>query len=214
VPPSPCLVLIASPEFLHSIAERVDPGGGELITFTDTDALQALRTITERRPSVVVLEKQFSATSRGAALIDRLKADPHLTTCEIRIVERDGITEVVPSPRLTQDESAQLDRWGTRRSPRYPVDELVEVLIDGQMAAVVNLSSEGAQLVSANVLKPNQRVLVSLSDGEDVLRFNAAVAWSSFEIPRTGGPRYRAGLEFLDANPDALNAYSRRHRTP
>ena len=35
------------------------------------------------------------------------------------------------------------------------------------------------------------------------MRFNAIVAWASFEIPPKIGPRYRAGIEFIDADADA-----------
>ena len=33
------------------------------------------------------------------------------------------------------------------------------------------------------------------------------MAWASFEIPPNGGPRYRAGIEFLDADGSAVDAY-------
>ena len=98
--------------------------------------------------------------------------------------------------------------------PRISVDEFVEVLIDGNLASVVNLSTNGAQVVSATVLRPSQRVLVSLSDQETAMRFNACVAWARFKITQNGGPRYRVGIEFLDANARDVHAYSLRHRAP
>ena len=36
-------------------------------------------------------------------------------------------------------------------------------------------------------------------EGEQGLRFDAAVAWATFELPAEG-PRYRAGIQFQDAN--------------
>ena len=77
-------VLIASPEFLPALRERTELG--EIIAFADTDALKALDTITRQRPKLVALERDFAATSRGTALINRIKADPSLTGCEIRII--------------------------------------------------------------------------------------------------------------------------------
>jgi hypothetical protein len=44
------------------------------------------------------------------------------------------------------------------------------------------------------------------------VRFNASVAWASFEIPPRSDPRYRAGLEFLDADQGAVGAFCVRHR--
>ena len=77
-------VLIAAPEHLAALKERSDLSGA--LAVPDTDALQALDTITRQRRSVVALEQLFAGTSRGAAFINRIKADPALASCEIRIV--------------------------------------------------------------------------------------------------------------------------------
>src|SRR6185369_10512053 len=81
-------ILIASPEHLTVLRERADFGDAQ--AFADTEALKALETITRQRPSVVALERVFATTSRGAALINRIKADPALASCEIRIVAHDS----------------------------------------------------------------------------------------------------------------------------
>jgi len=60
------------------------------LAFSDNDALKALEAITREKPRVIALEKMFAATSRGAALIKRIKADPSLIGCEIKIVANDG----------------------------------------------------------------------------------------------------------------------------
>jgi hypothetical protein len=86
-------------------------------------------------------------------------------------------------------------------------------VIDGNTAAVIDLSTIGAQVVSPTILKPNQRVRVSLGDDNGSVRFNAAVAWASFEIPPKSGPRYRAGLEFVDAEASAVDAICARHKS-
>jgi archaeosine-15-forming tRNA-guanine transglycosylase len=197
------------------VAQRVNSGGGEILTFTDADSLRALAVIADRHPSVVALDRLFAATARGAALIHRIKADPALSGSEIRVVSHDsGHSHVSPREPGAARPEEELDQSGTRRGQRIRVDEFVEVLIDGNLASVVDLSTNGAQVVSATVLKPNQRVRVSLSDQESAMRFNACVAWATFEIPQNGGPRYRAGIQFLDASADDVNAYSLRHRAP
>jgi hypothetical protein len=68
-------------------------------------------------------------------------------------------------------------------------------------------------VVSAGVLKPNQRVRVSLVDESGSIRLAAVVAWASYELPQTGQPAavYRAGLDFLDANTAAVDAFAGRH---
>ena len=47
---------------------------------------------------------------------------------------------------------------------------------------------------------------MSLPDTNRPVRFSGGVAWASFEMPK-GGPRYRAGIEFFDADPVALNKF-------
>ena len=47
---------------------------------------------------------------------------------------------------------------------------------------------------------------MSINDGKKPLRFSAGVAWASFELVKTG-PRYRAGIEFFDAEPEAVQKF-------
>jgi hypothetical protein len=223
----PCTVLIAAPDLLPELEKRTASPDGELIAFTDTDALRALKVITKRRPAVVALERLFAATPRGAALINRIKADPSLAHSEIRIIAHD--TDYVRvSPRRPADAGSKravgiaapeteppvvpLDHRGTRRAARVKVSNPVGVMVDGNSAALVDISAIGAQIVSQTVLKPNQRVRMSLADQKGTMRFNAAVAWASYEIPPNSGPRYRAGVEFMDADADAVAAYCLRHK--
>src|SRR5258705_13307972 len=88
-------VLIAAPEHLQTLKEREDFTGAQ--TFSDAEALRALEVITRKRPDVVALERLFAATTRGAALINRIKADPKLSSCEIRIVAHDSAYSRVPA---------------------------------------------------------------------------------------------------------------------
>jgi PilZ domain len=235
----PCTVLIASADLLPTLKPRAADGASELLAFTDADALRALEVITKRRPRLVTLERMFAATPRGAALIHRIKADPSLLELEIRVIAHDtdyarvlprqpgagaaGVPGTAPgAPKASAAAAAApagtavepLDQRGTRRAPRFRIAAKVEVMVDGNAATLVDLSTVGAQVVSAGVLKPNQRVRLGLTDAAGNLRFNAAVAWAKFEIPSGGGPRYRAGLDFVDANHVAIDAYCARHKAP
>ncbi len=210
-------VLIASADHLAAFKERPDLSGA--VAFSDADALQALDAITRQRPAVVALERLFAATSRGAAFINRIKADPALGSCEIRIVAHDSAYSRV-SPRKPGEAPAAapaalaepppapapLDQRGTRRAPRFKVVENVEVLVDGNPATLIDLSLVGAQVISASTLRPNQRLRMSLPDAIRPIRFSAGVAWAAFEMPK-GGPRYRAGIEFYDADADAVGRF-------
>ena len=226
----PCTVLIGAPDLLPVLKKRTGDGTSEMIVFSDADALHALDVITKRRPRLVALERLFAATPRGAALINRIKADPTLVQSEIRVVSHDtdysrvltrangdaaaAGTGGVAAPSATAPDTtaAPLDQRGTRRAPRFSIAAKVEVTVDGNTAALVDLSLVGAQVIGAGVLKPNQRVRMALSDEAGILRFNASVAWAKFEIPPGSGPRYRAGIDFVDADPAGVEAYCARHR--
>ena len=181
--------------------------------FPDAEALRALDVITRQRPGVVALEKLFAATSRVTALINRIKADPALSACEIRIVAHDAETTRVggrPEPAVAVAEpppvAAPLDQRGTRRAPRFRMAEGIEVVVDGKPASLVDLSVVGAMVVSPTILRPNQRLRMSLPDAARPIRFSAGVAWAAFEMHKTG-PRYRAGIEFFDADRDAVGRF-------
>jgi len=209
-------ILIAAPEHLDVLKAREDFSDAQ--AFSDSDALRALEVITRKRPDVVALERGFAATTRGAALINRIKADPKLSSCEIRIVAHDSAYSRAPAapPEPAADGAAvavaapataePLDMRGTRRAPRFRIVDGVEVTVDGNVATLVDLSTVGAHVISPTILKPNQRVRMALVDGKKPIRFSAGVAWASFELAKTG-PRFRAGIEFFDAEPDAVQKF-------
>jgi hypothetical protein len=239
-------VIIAAVNLTPSLRERLSDEG-ELLTFADTEPIQALQTILEQHPRLIVLERLFAATPRGAALINRIKTDPQVSQAEIRVMSHTGdYTRVVSrgsgapaaldaavaappayavpadtstrtyetdSPVATADVPRQLDWHGTRRAARYRIRQGVEIQLDGNPASLVDLSVMGAQVISATILRPNQRVRVSVPTDDFVMRFRGAVAWAKFELPRpTEPPRYRAGIEFNDADSAAMEEYCSRHK--
>jgi CHASE2 domain-containing sensor protein len=210
----PDTVIVAAPEYLPALQEQGD--FGDALAFSDADALKALEAITRDRPKVIALEKQFAATSRGAALIKRIKADPKLRKCEVRVVSHEGDSEGVPQPDAASqgaetEAAVKLDQRGTRRAPRVKIVDGVEVLIDGSPAVLIDLSVVGAQVVSPTILRPNQRVRMILPDEERPIRCVAGVAWAAFEMPKTG-PRYRAGIEFFDAESGNLDRFIEQNK--
>src|SRR6185503_12897824 len=206
----PCTVLIAAPALLPALKERTAAAGNELLAFTDSDALRALDVITRRRPAVVALERAFAATPRGAALINRIKADPSLAESELRVVSHDsnyarpaGATQSGAAAVMADTPAksvSPLDEHGTRGTPRITMEKGLEVLVDGNVAVLIDLSAGGAQVLSASVLKPNQRVRVALTDERGTIRLNGTIAWATFEIP----PRYRAGVLFVGGDSAAV----------
>ena len=209
---------------------------GDLLAFADTEPIQALQAILSHKPRLIVLERLFAATPRGAALINRIKTDQQLAHAEVRVMSHTGdYTRVVkqasveaPAPAAavahdavmpaappiaTEEPPRQLDWHGTRRAPRYRIRKGVEIQLDGNGAFVVDLSTIGAQVLSPTILRPNQRVRISVPTDEFVMRFRGAIAWAKFELPKpTEPPRYRAGVEFLDADGAAMEEYCNRHK--
>ncbi len=236
-------VVIGASELLDALQSSAGVGGA--LAFPDTQPLQALQAITEQRPSLVVLERLFAATSRGAALINRIKSDPSLAETEIRVLSHTGdYARVIARPAARAPEAAAatgasdaasagagnvaavapavnkapageaprpLDWHGTRRAPRVRVRDGVEMQIDGDAAVLIDISLIGAQVLSSASLRPNQRVRIALPQDDGPIRFRASVAWAKFELPKTGGaPRYRAGLEFVDADESSITRYCER----
>jgi CheY-like chemotaxis protein len=238
-------VIIAALNLTPSLCERLAEEG-ELLTFADTEPIQALQTILEQHPRLIVLERLFAATPRGAALINRIKTDPQISQAEIRVMSHTGdytrvvsrgavadpviasppasgiyaasVVSIEPeyeveAPVVTDDAPRQLDWHGTRRASRFRIRQGVEIQLDGNPANLVDLSVMGAQVVSATILRPNQRVRISVPTDEFVMRFRGAVAWAKFELPKpTEPPRYRAGVEFADADTSAMDDYCSKHK--
>jgi hypothetical protein len=201
-------VLIAAPACLTALKGRRE--FKDALAFADTDALRAFDAIARQRAEVVVIESGFASTSRGAALINRLKADPLLGDCDIRVLD----VEVAPVP-ATEHEVAEPETHTEvnvapspaapplpeRAAPVPATSEIaggVELLIDGNSATLVELTTSGAQVTSPTSLKPQQRVRVTLP-GSTPINLNGEIAWAMFEMP-AGGHRYRAAVTFL--NPD------------
>jgi hypothetical protein len=221
VPP----VVIAASNLMPALRDRV-AGDAEIMAFADTEPIQALQAILANRPDLIVLERLFAATPRGAALINRIKTDPHLAGAEVRVTveapapaaaagstTREPGSHGAASPVATEEAPRSLDWHGTRRAARHRIRQGVEIQLDGNAANVVDLSVIGAQVVSATILRPNQRVRISVPTDEFMMRFRGAVAWAKFELPQpTEPPRYRAGIEFLDADLAAMEDYCNRHK--
>jgi hypothetical protein len=84
----------------------------------------------------------------------------------------------------------------------------VEALVDKARAALIDLSTIGAQVLSPAALKPDQRVRIALAE----LEFEAIVAWTALTVLEHGATRYRAGLEFVDAKAGDVDAFIAQYK--
>ena len=240
-------VVIAASNLMPSLRERL-ADDGELLVFPDTEPIQALQAILEHKPSLIVLERLFAATPRGAALINRIKNDPQLGHAEVRVMSHSGdylrvvakpsgapapappipappppkpsdhgavVTEAPPAPAVAAEPPPRpLDWHGTRRAPRHRIREGVDIQLDGNPARVIDLSQVGAQVLSSTILRPNQKVRVSIPNDDFVMRFRGSIAWAKFELPQASAPpRYRAGVEFTDADPSSVESFAVKNKS-
>lgn len=214
------IVLIGPADSLPSLQERLDPAA-EIQSFTESEALEALDHIIRTKPVVVAMQDEFADSSRGQALINRIKDDKTLADVEVRVMAKNAAQNRVAVKRgghgggaaVAVDEPKALDQKGTRRAPRIRIKDGVEVAVDGNPAALVDLSTVGAQVVSATVLKPNQRVRVSMGDGKTAVKCAGSIAWAAFEMPKGMPTRYRAGIDW-GITPEAphVDAFSKKHK--
>ena len=217
-----CTVLIAAASVLPGLTQQFE-AETTLLTFTDADVVRAVQAIVSQRPSRILLERLFATTPRGTALIARIKADASLAETEIRVVSHDGTysrtvrrgrASRLPAgaPAGVRTPVPELDPTGTRRAPRYRIREGIDARVDGSAVTLVDLSALGAEVVSPTALRPNQRVQVTFADSEGPVTCRAVIVWASFErIQKDTNPCYRAGLEFLDADFEAIEAFCGRN---
>jgi hypothetical protein len=205
------VVVIAGSHHLAALRDRI--GGADVLAFPDTEVLDALAAINRRRPDRVVLERQFAASARGTALVNRIKADPALASLPVDVVAHDEpATDEQVAPAAATPGRLRTAREDSRRRMREGVD----IIVDGHAVRLVSLSASGAQVTSTQVLKPNQRVRVSLVDESGTQRFAATIVWAAYELQRPGrpGPLYRAELLFSHGDAAAIDAFARRHEAP
>jgi hypothetical protein len=134
-----------------------------------------------------------------------------LRDAEIRVLAHDSdYSRVVP--RFKAEAPPVLDHRGTRRAPRFKMAAGVTVKVGGKSAQLIDLSTVGAQVVSPATLKPNQEVAMALPDAGGAIQFDAKVAWTSFVTTPEGAPRYRAGIDFINADAAAVDVFLQRRK--
>ena len=199
------IVLIGPSDKLPGLQERLDPSA-DIDTFTDLEALEALDHIIRTKPLIVAMQDDFADSSRGQALINRIKDDKALAEVEVRVMAINAAQNRVAVKReshrggggavAVDEPKTALDQRGTRRAPRTRIKDGVEIAVDGNAAVLVDLSAVGAQVVSPTVLKPNQRVRITMGEGKASLKCAGAIAWAAFEMPKGLPTRYRAGIDW------------------
>ena len=127
-----------------------------------------------------------SRSAPGHGAHHRLSIDAALARTELVVI---GVGRLTPMPPGSQTTWLPLD-GGHARVPRIRIRD-GRWLVDGAPAALVNLSTLGAQVVSQVALKPRQRVRI-VSTQPAAIKAAGTVIWASFEIPKgTQAPQSR-----------------------
>jgi len=99
-----------------------------------------------------------------------------------------------------------------RRYSRYSFRSLMSVDVEGQSARLVDLSVGGAQILSERPLELQSEVAVSLVSDEVPVSGRATVMWARADPQSKGRAlRYRAGIQFTDVDPAAVEAFIIRY---
>jgi hypothetical protein len=190
----------------------------QVALFSDADSLHIVDAVLAHPPKILALDATFATTARGAALIAQVKAAPSLAGIELRVLLDDEnqvpliVDHALTSPMTALLQTSRpLERVGTRRAVRYPMERRT-VVVNGEHGQLVDLSVSGAQVLAMIRLQPGQAIRVTLVDGPNEIRCAGTIAWS---IASPVGPaiKYRAGIEFSGADTEALAAYCERFGT-
>jgi CheY-like chemotaxis protein len=92
-----------------------------------------------------------------------------------------------------------------RASLRVGDIEWARARINGTPVKLVDLSITGAQILSPTVLRLGGSVHVMLSRDQALLQCDASIVWGAFDtVKTTETPLFRAGINFSDADPLAI----------
>src|SRR5579862_8479742 len=211
-------VIIADADKISTVrAER--PIAGSVLYFSDANLASALDTIRTQLPRVVALEAQFAESGAGKAFVDRLRATAQDAVVQLLSKSGSGWTTSSvngDAPAAANDGAAAAAAddaaINTRRAPRYLVVEPAEAAVDGTTINIVDVSVLGAQVISELVMRPKQRVKITIQEGDAGIRVAGRVAWSVFEKMRDHPmPRYRVGMEFDDGTKQELEEFLKKH---
>jgi hypothetical protein len=111
---------------------------------------------------------------------------------------RGGSAIVQPPPQSFED---------ARRSVRYDVGGRdIRAQIDGEAAQIVDLSDNGAQIVTSVMLKPGRHLKIGFPSIGLTATAKGRIIWSRLEPPTAGHGvlTYRAGVAFTSIDPETI----------
>ncbi len=182
--------------------------------FAEFGALESLLDTPANRPSVVVVDPLFLATARGAALVSRMFNDPQFSEFEVCVLagtSGEALVRLVPPTKLVSDHLNEPDSFraiNTRQVGRFHVARLVKAALDDAPAELIDLSTEGCQVLTRMSLHLGQHLHVTLGDDAAETQCRATIAWTTTD--RAAGGERRAGIRFIGQDVEILKAFCAR----
>ena len=100
----------------------------------------------------------------------------------------------------------------SRQASRVKMNE-ADVTIDGVSSRLVDISKLGAQVLSPTTLRPNRSIRMVLQNDNNTIACGARVVWARLELSNSvTDPQFRAGIQFIDVQGVAIEAFVDRQR--
>ena len=146
-------VAVVPAEHTRLIARRLDAVYARVAVHAVADALAALRAVDTERPELLVLDADFTTTSRGALIISRARALGGGTT--IRVLSDEDYHRLHDTAHVGVYGRPLAPAYaGSQATPRVRLAQSLAAQIDGNPAQVVDLSRRGAQILTPHRLHP------------------------------------------------------------
>jgi hypothetical protein len=193
------VVLLIGSEALLAAWQRNASDASKVVPLLHTNMNHAMRVIDEMEVQVIIIEQAVAATESGAAVMAQIHNQRTWRDTEIRLLPNNAVNTLItaepgsvdPQQWLTELARPLLPR-PQRCTPRVRASGDEEVSINGDAVTLADWSTTGVQVRSTDMLRPNQRVRVTLSKGDKTIKTHGLVTWSTFTTsPR---PEYRAGI--------------------
>jgi PilZ domain len=201
-----CTVVIAAANVLPTLKERSAAVNGEVLAFSDAEAVRALEVIIKRRPRLVTIERMFATTPRGVALINRIKADPGLADLEIQVVAHDAddarvvrkgaASEATPAAPSGQAASSATSKAAKApATPPAPQKPIAIAPTREPAAATASSSSTGTRRASRTRMTPDLDITV---DGTTATLIDLSGSGAQVVSPSGLKPNQRVRIVLAD----------------
>lgn len=183
--------------------------GNQVQAMTHAEELE--RALLGARQEIATLSARVEAAEGERDAADRrlMEIEARLARAVSGPAESAPFETVHPPAAAPPAPSPAESTWGpVRLADRYAFRDPIGVQINSEDGLLCDLSILGCQLIATSTLKPNQKVKVTLPVEPAPLVCGGKVMWAKLEtLPKGRGFVYRAGVQFLKPDHDAIDAF-------